>query len=165
MARAEWPVVVDGHLRRDLEALLQEVRARFRCDEYDEGKLVTYNVETSVGSHLTLSIDLLPDQLNLNCGGCAVLIELAAHHPKFGINPRAFEDWRARCLSSVRAVLTSDLRVETRSRGDRVLGGYLWRREGSNWVPCGGGGDIMMFLGRKHVTEYHDWLAREDRAL
>jgi hypothetical protein len=121
--------------------------------------LVTYKIETR-GAGLAVSIELLPDQLNVNFGGCGLVIELAAHHPRFGSNPRAFEDWQQRCLDTVRGVLTSDLRIETRSLGGAVRGGWIWRREGEKWVRCGGGGDILMLFGEKWVTEYRDWLAR-----
>lgn len=160
MTKAPWPTAIDGRLRGDLEELLRGVGARFRFEEYEEGSLVTYDIETRKGSDLAVSIELLSDQLAVNFGGCGLVIELAAHHPKFGTNPRAFEDWRQQCLDTVRAVLTSDLRIETRSRGGAVHGGYVWRREGETWVPCGGGGDILMFFGKKRVTEYRDWLAR-----
>ena len=92
--------------------------------------------------------------------GAGLVIELAAHYPKFGVNPRAFEDWGQQCLETVRVVLTSDLRIETRSLGGAVQGGYVWRREGERWVCCGGGGHPFVFFGKRRMTEYRDWLAR-----
>jgi hypothetical protein len=160
LSRTPWPTSIDGRLRGDLEELLRGVGARFRFEEYENATWVTYKIETRAELGLAVSIELLPDQLNVNFGGCGLVIELAAHHPKFRSNPRAFEDWRQRCLDTVRDVLTSDLRIETRSLGGTVRGGWIWRREGESWVRCGGGGDILMFFGEKRVTEYRDWLAR-----
>lgn len=155
-----WPIAIDGRLRSDLEDVLREVGARFRFEEKETGVWVSYGIETREELGLVVSIDLLPDQLNLALGGCGLVLELAAHHPKFGSNPRAFEDWRRHCLDTVRGLLTSDLRIETRSRGGTVHGGYVWRREGERWVRCGGGGDLMMFFADRWVTEYRDWLAK-----
>jgi hypothetical protein len=103
---------------------------------------------------LKLSIELLADQLNIYFNGCVVLLEYSAHVPKFGRNPNALSDWRSECLEVVHSILTRDLRISTRSWGAKVLGGYLWRRNGDSWLCVGGGGSPLMFLGRHRTTEY-----------
>lgn len=65
------------------------------------------------------------------------------------------------CLSYIRDVLTSDLKVETRWLGQHLLGGYLFHWDGSKWECCGGGGSAFIFLGGRLETVYWPWQARK----
>src|SRR5512134_3954143 len=114
---------VDETLRISLESALSAAGARYRREERREPEhVVTYVVETRENRDLNLSLQLVADQLNVCFNGCAVLLEYAAHVPKFGRNPSALADWRSECLETVRAVLSSDLRISVRAWGKRVFG-------------------------------------------
>ena len=106
---------VDETLRISLESALSAAGARYRREERREPEHVLYVVETRENKDLNLSLQLVADQLNVCFNGCAVLLEYAAHVPKFGRNPSALADWRSECLETVRAVLSSDLRISVRA--------------------------------------------------
>ena len=144
----------------DLEQLLDDLRIKYSESRIDGG--VTYAILTRPGIDLQLDLDLYIDQLNINFNGCFVMLEQLAFEWRFSRNPKAFEECRVYCLGSIRKIMTSDLRVETRSRLDgSVLGGFLYRWDGHKWESCGGGGSMLLFLGVKKVSEYRSWQAEE----
>lgn len=118
-----------------------------------------YDIVARSGVDLRLALELHEDTLNVNFNGCFAMLEVAAYRPKFGSNSKAFDEWRAYCLSYVRDILTSDLKVETRWRLGRLLGGYLYRWDGQKWECRGGGGSFLLFLGNRKVSEYRSWSA------
>jgi hypothetical protein len=159
--RREWPNDIDPELQQGLEATIVDARAKYRVAQRSEPEpVVLFHVQTREGLDLAISFELVPDQLNIYFNGCTVLLEYAAHVPKFGKNPRALDDWRRKCLDTVRGVLISDLRIRTRSWGSRTLGGVLSRREGDRWITVGGGGSCLMPFGKSHTAEYPNWIAR-----
>lgn len=142
-------------IESDLEQLLGELRIEYRKSPVQEG--VNYEIATKPNLGLHLDLDLLGDTLNVNFNGCFAMLEQAEFMPKFGMNPKAFDEWRTHCLSYLRDILTSDLRIETRWLGKHLLGGYLYRWNGSKWECYGGGGSVFLFLGKRIESEYRSW--------
>ena len=142
---------------RELEELLNSLNVRYHKHPFTDG--VNYEIAVRTGIHLQLDLDLYVDQLDVNFNGCYTLSEVAAYEWRFRRNPQAFDQWRTACLSSVRDIMTSDLRVETKWLFDSLLGGYLYRWNGQQWECCGGGGSLFLFIGMRRVSEYRSWLA------
>lgn len=150
-------------IESDLEELFKELRVPYRKSKFD-GR-TNYAIMTRPGIGLELNLDLFADQLNINFNGCFVMLEQASFEWRFSRNPKALEEWRTDCLDTIRKVMTSDLKVETRVRLDGTpLGGFLYRWDGERWESCGGGGSMLMFLGTKKVSEYRSWQCRKVRA-
>ena len=142
-------------IERELDQLLDELRIEYRKSPIEEG--VNYEIKPRPDIDLRLDLDLCGDTLNVNFNGCFGMLEQAEFMPKLGQNPKAFDEWRTYCLSYVRDILTSDLRIETRWLLGHLLGGYLYRRAGSKWECYGGGGSVFMFLGKHTLREYRSW--------
>lgn len=157
MRSRNWPQTIDERLQCDIESLLSELGIAYQCEPQFGGQVLRYAMQPAGNITPTLVLELTPDQLNVNLNGCSVGLELAAHVPKLRKNARAFEDWRTECLQVLRQILTSDLRVETRVLGRRVVGGSVWRFSDGNWILVGGGGCLLMGLGRKAIKEYRNW--------
>jgi hypothetical protein len=153
----------DPVLERQIDHLLDSLRARYeksRVDSNADG-WVTYKLLPRAGLNLRLDLELCADTLNVNFNGCYLMLEAVAHMPKFRGNPKAFNEWRDHTLVCVRNILTSNLKVETRSRWGRLLGGFLYRWDGQKWECCGGGGSLLLPFGDRVVSEYPAWLAKQ----
>lgn len=129
-------------IERELDELLDALRVGYHKSPIDDG--LNYQIAVRSGIDLQLDLDLYVDQ--------------AAYEWRLRRNPKAFDEWRAHCLSHLRNILTSDLRVETRWRWGCLLGGFLYRWDGMKWESCGGG-SLFLFLGTHKVSEYRSWLA------
>ncbi len=152
-------------IERELDQLLEELRIGYRKSPMEEW--ITYEITTRPDIDLRLDLDLYRpakatvepggNTLNVNFNDCFATLEEVAFMPKR--NPNAFDEWRTHCLGYVRDILTSDLRIETRWLLGHLLGGYLYRWSGSKWEACGGGGSILIFLGKTTVCDYRSWRA------
>ena len=149
--------VPDLELERGLDQLLSRLAVRhekLRLEEYG----IKYTISTRPGIDLQLDLELYADQLNVNFNRCFLMLEAAAHMPKFRRNPNALSEWRAHSLNFVRDLLTSDLRVETWWTRGRLKGGFLDRWDDNHWERCGGGGPFLPVRDRK-LSEYRSWRA------
>ncbi|MHC4697725.1 MAG: hypothetical protein ACYTFA_13390 [Planctomycetota bacterium] len=155
---AEYPSELSESLAAQLERIMDCARVDYGKEQRDEPRpTFTYDIRARAGVDLRLSISLTPDTLCVDFNGCYTMVEYGAYLPKFGTNPDAFADWERGCLELVERIIGSDLKIVTRTRGGRLLGGYLYTRSGSEWVSCGGGGSLFMLFGAKHEREYSDW--------
>jgi hypothetical protein len=151
----------DPPLERALEDLLASLEARYQkslTEDGSAGPTVRYRVDVRPDLDLRLGIELLGDQMDVVFDDCRIRVEEAAHMPRLRRNAGSRDEWRTECVALAREILTSDLRVETRWLRGRLLGGFLYRRTGAGWERLGGGGSILLALGRRRVSEYHSWL-------
>lgn len=157
----------DSALEEGLDELLRSRGARYRKTRSrttHSGPTVSYHVAVRSDLDLDLAVGIVLDQMEVRFNGCVLYVEEAAFMRRLGTNESSRADWRGACLDLVRGILRGPLRIETRRLGGRVLGGYLYRREGGRWHRCGGGGSVFMFLGSRHVNDYDDWLLTDQPA-
>ena len=144
-----------------IDKLLSELRIAYHKSAKDDW--INYKIVTQPTLDLSLELHLLSDTLNVEFNGCYAMLEQAEFEGRFRANPNAFEKWRIHCLSYIRDILSSDLKIETRWLGKRLLGGYLFRWDGSKWDCYGGGGSILMFLSGRIEKVYQSWQVREEQ--
>lgn len=155
---ANWPVNISETLVAQLDDVF--AAAGLNCEKRlrdNDPPSVDYDIDTKPDLDLRLTFSLTPDTLFVHFNDCYLASEYAAHVPKFRTNPNALADWQAACVDLARSIARSDLKVVKRSRGRKILGGYLYFRVGDEWVCCGGGGSLLMSLGIKREDEYTDW--------
>jgi hypothetical protein len=153
----------DAVLEREIENLLASVGAIWEktySTEAGAGPLVEFRVGVRVGFDLKVWFVLVADQMDVLFNECRMTIEESAYLPRVTGNASSREDWRNECLTVARDIVTRDLRVETRWRGGRLLGGFLYTWTGSVWEHSGGGGSVLLGFGSRRFAEYKNWLAR-----
>lgn len=146
-------------IEEQIDKLLTELRIAYH--KSSEERWINYKIATQPTLDLRLDLCLLSDTLNVEFNGCYAMLEQAEFEWRFRANPNAFDEWRIDCLSYIRDILSSDLKIETRWLGNRLLGGYLFRWDGSKWDCYGGGGSVFMFLGGRIEKVYQSWQVRE----
>lgn len=154
----------DSLLEARLDGLLEAhgiIHQKTASQADHSGMVVSYAIGVRPDVNLDLSFSLVLDQMEVGFNSCVLIVEEAAYMPRMRTNPTSRHDWRSACLELVEGVLTSPLRIEVRRFRDCILGGYLYRREKGRWQPCGGGGSVFMCLGARDVSNYEDWLLRD----
>lgn len=153
------PDAVLEHQIQDLLASLGATWERSSSETANAGPAVEFSIKVRLGLDLKLRLIMIGDQLEIVFNDCYMVLEESAHVPKLGRNPNSRDDWRNECLAIVRQIVSRDLRIETRWRWGRPLGGYLYTWNGTDWEFSGGGGSILSPFGERKVSVYRNWLA------
>jgi hypothetical protein len=151
----------DEALEQGIERLLTSIGAKWdtiRAEIPGAGYSVEFRIKARPELNLDFSIAIVGDQMEVRFNDCYLIVEESAFMPRLARNLESRRAWRDECLAIARRILTRDLCIETRWRRGRLLGGYLYNRNGAEWERVGGGSNSLIFaFGERKYSEYSNW--------